>query len=60
MSLAICFVIGVVVGRMYAPRRARHGLVVGEGLPVDRAVRRAVRRPELRAAFKADASRRER
>jgi hypothetical protein len=46
----LVFVVGVLVGRSYAPRRARNALIVGPGLPVDQ----AVRRPELRDAFRAD------
>jgi hypothetical protein len=46
----LVFVIGLLVGRSYAPRRARNALIVGPGLPVDH----AVRRPELRDAFRAD------
>lgn len=50
LTFLFFFMCGVIVGRAWAPKRSRNALIVGTGLPVDR----AMRRPELRAAFRAD------
>lgn len=50
IAFLLAFGVGVLVGRLYAPRRARNALIVGRGLEVDH----AMRRPGLREAFRND------
>lgn len=50
----LLFFLGGLLGRATAPARPRIGLIAGAGLDVDR----AVRRPELREAFREDRRRR--